>query len=348
MSDSKALAVSPVTALIKSKQSVLSDLLPQGTLEFNQFAAAVNASVGRDPHLMNAFKSNPSSFFAAVTKAAAMGLEPGDTLGHFYLVPFKNNKSNKTDTVAVVGYKGLLEMARRHPSVVKINVHCVYEGEVFEYDRATDEVHHPLDWEKLDSPDNKLLGVYVIAILAKGNSRETVVHLVSRAKIEELRKRSPSGNKGPWKTDYIAMAMKAAIRQAVNRGKIPISSRDQAALRADEVVEEEDEEVKVTSVTVTGPDPVDYDEIPQLPEPPAEEPEAEPEDQHLPEGIELMREIQQSLELLGVPSAKRFEYCADRVDLGEIANIGQCRLAQLREIAGVLRKEIEPAEAQEQ
>ena len=71
---------------------------------------AVNC-VAKTPALQ---KCSPTSLLRSVMFAAEVGLEPGGALGHMYLVPFGN------DVTPIIGYRGLLELARRTGQVREV------------------------------------------------------------------------------------------------------------------------------------------------------------------------------------------------------------------------------------
>lgn len=70
-------------------------------------------------HYLNAVRYNvmlractPESLVAALLLSAQVRLEPGP-LGHVYLVPFKEGKSGVHNVVWMLGYTGIVELARR-------------------------------------------------------------------------------------------------------------------------------------------------------------------------------------------------------------------------------------------
>ena len=54
----------------------------------------------------------------------------------------------------------------------------------------------------------------------------------TRAEIDQAKTRSSAGDKGPWKTDYVAMARKTVVRRAFPY--LPVSTQAQQAAVADE------------------------------------------------------------------------------------------------------------------
>ena len=74
-----------------------------------------------------------SSLLGAVMQAAQLGLEPG-LMGHCYLLPFKNSKKGITEVQFIIGYKGMIDLARRSGHIQSIYAHAVYEKDEFEYE----------------------------------------------------------------------------------------------------------------------------------------------------------------------------------------------------------------------
>jgi recombination protein RecT len=102
---------------------------------------------------------------------------------------------------------GILKKLRQSGELVDISVRVVYEADDFSYEFGDGEriVHKP-------SAGDRGNPTYVYAIVrtkAGGTYRE----VMSFADIEEIRKRSRSGTRGPWVTDWSEMAKKTVIRR---------------------------------------------------------------------------------------------------------------------------------------
>src|SRR5699024_11780899 len=78
-------------------------------------------------------EANPASLLGAVMEAAQLGLEPGP-MGHCYFLPFKDRKKGTTDVTFIIGYKGMIDLARRSGHIQSIYAHAVYENDDFEYE----------------------------------------------------------------------------------------------------------------------------------------------------------------------------------------------------------------------
>ena len=95
-----------------------------------RFMRVAFMAVRNNPALL---ECTPESLVSACMTAAQLGLEPDGILGHAYLVPFKNNRFNRTDAQFQVGYKGLIALARRSGEVRSIAAHVVHEKDHFDY-----------------------------------------------------------------------------------------------------------------------------------------------------------------------------------------------------------------------
>jgi len=170
----------------------------------------------------------PESLFGAVIQAAQIGLEPGGALGHCYLIPFGK------DVQFIVGYRGMIDLARRSGQIVSLEAHPVYAGDNFNcsFGLNSDLTHTP-DWDNAHraNPDN-LRFVYAVAKLRDGGVQFEVM---SRAEVDAIRLRSKAGRSGPWVTDYAAMALKTVIRRLFKY--LPVSIELQKAVVLDEQAE---------------------------------------------------------------------------------------------------------------
>src|SRR5215208_6895207 len=61
---------------------------------------------------------DPLSFCSAIMACAQLGLEPNAALGNIYLLPFRNNAKGVMDVQVILGYRGMIELARRSGQIV--------------------------------------------------------------------------------------------------------------------------------------------------------------------------------------------------------------------------------------
>lgn len=202
----------------KSLIQRLPAILPNGMSE-ERFAAVTMQAIARNPDLMNA---DPTSVIMAVLEAAQLGLEPTGSLSRAWLVTYKDQAS------LMIGYQGLVDLARRSGEVKKVVARTVYEGDEFAVEYGTNEsiTHTPL----LATTDpSRISHVYAIAWLANG---DTVFDVMTREQVDAIRARSRSANRGPWVTDYAEMAKKTVVRRLMK--SLPLTAEVMDAVQRDD------------------------------------------------------------------------------------------------------------------
>lgn len=192
--------------------------------------------VRKNPKLGSA---DQTSFLGAIMQCAQLGLEPGGALGHCYLLPFDNKRKQITEVQFIVGYRGMIDLARRSGQIVSLSARSVHDGDHFEYEYGLEEtiVHRPSDKPK---SNDSLLYVYAVAKLKDGGVQFEVM---SRSEIERVRNES-NGYKtavrfertdSPWMTHFEEMAKKTVIRRLFKY--LPVSIELSTAVALDEQAE---------------------------------------------------------------------------------------------------------------
>ena len=155
-------------------------------------------------------KCAPESFYGAVLQCAALGLEPGSALGHCYLLPFGNgkDKQGRPNAQLIIGYRGMIDLARRSGQIVSLQAYCVHEQDTFNYKLGLDPDIEHIPASVADR--GKVTHVYAVAKLKGGGVQFEVM---SRAEIEKVRTSSKAGNSGPWSSHWEEMAKKTVIRR---------------------------------------------------------------------------------------------------------------------------------------
>lgn len=176
-------------------------------------------------------KCHPPTVVGALLQAASMGLEPTSGLGHCYLVPFKNRKKGgRYEAQLIVGYKGLIDLARRSGHVSTIECHLVYERDKFDLELGIEShvTHKPY----LDGDRGQLRLVYAVAKFSDGGYQ---FDWMTIDQVNKIRARSKSSDKGPWVTDYEQMVRKTMIRRLANY--LPLSAEYVRAASLSEMAE---------------------------------------------------------------------------------------------------------------
>lgn len=176
-------------------------------------------------------KSNIQSFLGAVVQCSQLGLEPGGALGHAYLLPFGNGKASdgKPNVQLIIGYRGMIDLARRSGQIISISARTVREGDDFHYEYGLNE-----DLKHTPKADESapITHVYAVARLKDGGVQFEVMTF---NQIESVRKQSKAGDNGPWKTHWEEMAKKTVIRRLFKY--LPVSIEIQQAVILDEKAE---------------------------------------------------------------------------------------------------------------
>lgn len=240
----KSAAAITVRDLLEKAMPQIKNALPKHMTPERMIRIAYSA-ISRNPALL---KCDPISLVKSVIEASELGLEPSGILGHAYLVPFRNSKTGRDEAQLQVGYRGFIELAHRSGRVRSICAEVVYEGDLFEYERGTNErLRHVPD---LNPPDDaKPICAYAMVRYSDGGADFEVLGL---DKIDRAQRASRAGSSGPWKTHWEEMARKTAIRRLAKR--LPLSPEMIATAVMDEV---RDAGITMTADLIEQPDELD-------------------------------------------------------------------------------------------
>ena len=223
-----------IAALLQERKSEIAKMLP-AHLSPDRLLKVATIAATTTPALL---ECEIPSLITAVGQCALFGLEPNTILGHAYLIPFNKNERDKNGqwnrrklVQVVIGYKGLIDMARRSGQIVSIAAHEVCENDEFEYSYGLDETlkHRPAD-----SNRGRVTHFYAYAKLKDGGQSFEVMSL---DQINDIRDASAKRNgakdiAGPWKDHFIEMGRKTVIRRLAKY--LPLSVEFQRATALDE------------------------------------------------------------------------------------------------------------------
>lgn len=223
-----------VFGFLKSYQSEIAKALPKH-MSADRMARVATTAIRQTPKLL---ECEPASLFGAIIQCAQLGLEPSNGLGHAYLLPFDKNEKRgnqwvkvRTDVTLIIGYRGMLDLARRSGQIESIEAHAVYKCDKFECELGLNSklIHVP-DWDNPERNDPaKVVFVYAVAKLKDGG---TQFQVMSRQGVEAIRERSKAAKSGPWVTDWEQMALKTVTRRLFKW--LPVSIELQNAVSLDE------------------------------------------------------------------------------------------------------------------
>jgi recombination protein RecT len=206
-----------IAAYLKRMGPEIEKALPSH-MNADRMARIALTTIRTTPKLL---ECNVASLLGAVMQAAQLGLEPG-LIGHCYIIPYGK------EAQFIIGYKGMIDLARRSGNIESIYAHCVYEADEFDYELG---LHPKLHHKPASGRRGEMKYVYAVAHFKDGGYQFEVM---DKEEIEKRRSRSKAAKNGPWVTDYEEMAKKTVIRHMWKY--LPISVEIQQQATQDEVV----------------------------------------------------------------------------------------------------------------
>ncbi|PFY95284.1 recombination protein RecT [Bacillus wiedmannii] len=218
-----------VEAYMKKMGPKMAEALPKH-MDMDRMSRIALTTIRTNPTLL---ECTVPSLMGAVMQAVQLGLEPG-LLGHCYLIPFNKNAGTKQnpqwvkEVQFIIGYKGMIDLARRSGHIQSIYAHAVYENDEFEYELGLQPTlkHKPSFGER-----GAFIGAYAVAHFKDGGYQ---MEFMPKSEVEKRRTRAKSKSYSPWDTDYEEMAKKTVVRAMFKY--LPISIEVQTQAQHDEVV----------------------------------------------------------------------------------------------------------------
>jgi recombination protein RecT len=205
--DDSSKALAPLKALLAKARPTIQASLPSGLTVDRQIRVTVLA-VSTTPKLA---QCSPVSILQACLHASQLGLEFGGPLGHAYPVPYWSAKRKCLEAQCLIGYRGLIALARRGGEITSVEMHAVHERDDFSFRWGlTPELSHTPCRVKEHGP---LIAAYALVRFATGEAQFDVLW---RAEIDAIRARMRPHRDDtltPWDTDFDEMAKKTAFRR---------------------------------------------------------------------------------------------------------------------------------------
>ena len=160
-------------------------------------------AAAKNPDIYNC---TPQSVMRAIIQVAELGLEPGSAIGTAYLVPYGK------ECTLIPSYRGLVELAIRTGEVKSVQARPVYAKDHLDMAYGLDErlEHRPC----MESERGDLIAVYAVARLDNGTP---IFEFMWKSEVDAIRARSKASDNGPWRSDYVAMALKTVVRRLCTR-----------------------------------------------------------------------------------------------------------------------------------
>jgi recombination protein RecT len=197
--------------LVTSMTGAIAQALPKH-LTADRMARLLLTEFYKNPKLMQCTRA---SIVGGVLQSSQLGLEIGSGLGHAYLIPFNANKKIGNEWVTtveaqlVIGYQGMLDLARRSGELISIHAAAVRKGDHFVYKRSLDG--DVLEHEERYETDD-FTHFYAMARFKNGG-HSYIVWPIKKIREHALRHSKVRGKLvGPWESDFEAMCIKTMIR----------------------------------------------------------------------------------------------------------------------------------------
>jgi recombination protein RecT len=203
---------------LEKMKHAMAEVMPKH-LTPDRLVKVVLSCTVRKPELLDC---TIASICRCVMQAAELGLELGGLLGEAYLVPYGK------ESQCIIGYQGLLKLARQSDQIASTGAHVVYDGDLFEVDYGENRVIHKPSF-KVSHADTSILAGWAKTVLKDGSP---IIEAMSREDIDRVRCRSKASKNGPWVTDYAEMARKSVLRRHLKY--VPRSAEITAALEHDQ------------------------------------------------------------------------------------------------------------------
>lgn len=194
---------------LKAYEGEIAKALPS-VMTPERFSRIVTTALTQTPLLADC---TPASFFGAMLTSAQLGLEPNTPLGQAYLIPFKNNKKGVVECQFQIGYKGLIDLARRSGEIQTIEAHIVYENDEFDFELGLET---KLRHKPAKSDRGQMVWVYAMYKLTNGGYAFEVMS------VEDVKKHAAkysiafkSGKGSPWQSDFEEMAKKTVLKKVL-------------------------------------------------------------------------------------------------------------------------------------
>lgn len=198
-----------IRTLITARETDLAGILEGSGITPDKFKATLFQLWERDYNLRSC---TPESLITGIMAIADVGLTFAPSLGHAYLVKYKNS------AVPIVGWRGLVHLALRSGGALDIRAGVRREGDQWIYQPLSPT--EPIVHIPSDSP-GKPVGYYAVAFLPHGivraeyMTREAVLahgKKFSRA-FENTHKSDGSIVEVPWQKNTEEMCLKTLVRK---------------------------------------------------------------------------------------------------------------------------------------
>lgn len=211
------------TQIEKSENLPLKDFLKQDYV-IKEFAKLV-----QDPtsFIMSAITTIQQNNFPAdidrnsvlfgLMNAAILKLPINNNFGLAYLIPYRDNRSNKTFAQFQIGYLGFINLAIRSGLVKTIAATEVYDGQI----KKWDPLHgYDFDFSPEAKRSNNIIAYVAYIQLLNGYEKYELMTYEEMQAFKRKYSKAFRNNSGPWITNELEMSKKTVLKRILRRNPL--------------------------------------------------------------------------------------------------------------------------------
>lgn len=197
-----------------------------------RFIASISSAVATNPNLQ---QCEAGTILSGALLGESLDLSPSPQLGHYYLVPYKNNKTGQTEAQFQLGWHGYYQLAIRSGQYKDLDVIEIREGEYLGRDKITGKQRFEFienEEERLNKPIVGYLGYFELlngyrkAIYMSKLEMEKHADTYSKAfnladynklKAGQIPAKDMWKYSSYWYKDFDGMAFKTILRRLISK-----------------------------------------------------------------------------------------------------------------------------------
>lgn len=209
-----------ITAYLNSAAVIENIGQALGETNRQRFITGVISAVNNNAQLQ---ECTNQSILSGALLGETLKLSPSPQLGHYYLVPFNDQKKGKVAQFQL-GYKGYIQLAIRSGQYKKLNVIAVKKGELEYFDPLNEEIKIKLMVDRWDEREAvETIGYYAMFELVNGFkkaiywSKKQMESHALKYSAGFKKDREKGSNYTFWSKDFDGMAYKTMLRQLISK-----------------------------------------------------------------------------------------------------------------------------------
>ena len=197
-----------------------------------RFIASISSAVATNPNLQ---QCEAGTILSGALLGESLNLSPSPQLGHYYLVPYKNNKSGVTEAQFQLGWHGYYQLAIRSGQYKDLDVIEIKEGEYLGRDKQTGKQKFEFiedEYERINKPTIGYLGYFELLngyrkqIYMSKEEMEKHADTYSKAfnladynklKAGQIPEKDMWKYSSYWYKDFDGMAFKTILRRLISK-----------------------------------------------------------------------------------------------------------------------------------